>query len=92
MKTLKSSWKTCLGVVVGFVLGTWLFQTGAVKANPQETGLAHVYIVPVAMLDAKSPVPQNLPGARIAGISCIPKPTHKFPDAAVCYVATALID
>jgi hypothetical protein len=92
MKFLKSSWKTCLVAVVSFVIGAWLFQTKTVKANPQETGRAHAFIVPVAMLDAKSAVPENLPGARIAGISCIAKPTQKSPDAAVCYVATALID
>jgi hypothetical protein len=92
MKSLKSSWKICLAVLVGFVLGAWLFHTVEVKAHPKEAGLAHVLIVAVGMLDAKSPLPQNLPGARIAGISCIAKPTQKFPDAAVCYVATALAD
>lgn len=92
MKSLKSPWKICVGAALGFVLGVWLFHTVEVKARAKETGLAHVYIVPVTMLDAKSPVPENLPGARIAGISCIAKPTQKFPDAAVCYVATALID
>jgi hypothetical protein len=92
MKSLKSSWKICLGVVVGFVVGACLFQARAVKAHSQETGTAHVFIVPVAMFDAKSAVPQNLPGVRIAGISCIARPTQKFPDAAVCYVATTLID
>jgi hypothetical protein len=92
MKSMKSSWMTCLAAVASFVLGAWLFQSGTVKANPQETGRAHVFIVPVAMIDGKSAVPENLPGARIAGISCIAKPTQKLPDAAVCYVATALID
>jgi hypothetical protein len=92
MKWLTSSWKICPGVLVGFVMGVWLFHTGTVKAHPQATGTAHVLIVPVAILDAKSPVPQNLPGVRIAGISCIAKPAKKFPDAAVCYVATTLAD
>ncbi len=93
MEFLKSSWgKTCLVAVVGLVMGAWLFQMKTVSANPQETGHAHVFIVPVTMLNAKSAVPANLPGARIAGISCIAKPTPKSPDAAVCYVATALID
>jgi hypothetical protein len=92
MKFLESSWKTCLVAVVSFLMGAWLFQTKTVKANPQETGQAHVFIVPVAMFDVKSAVPANLPGARIAGISCIAKPTQKSPDASVCYVATDPIE
>jgi hypothetical protein len=92
MKSPNSSWKMWLGVVVGFVTGAFLFHVGTVKAHPQETGLAHVFIVPVPMTDAKTPLPRNLPGARIAGISCIAKPMQRFPDAVVCYVATTLAD
>ena len=91
MKSLKSLWKACLGVGIGFVLGAWLFSIGEVKPKAQETETTHVIIVPVTMLDAKSSLPQNLPGARIAGISCIAKPMPRHPDAAVCYLATAFL-
>lgn len=85
-----SSLKVGLAAAMSFVLGAALFRTPTVKANPQKTELAHVFIVPVAVLDAKAPSSTNLPGARIAGISCIPKPEKRLPDAAVCYVATTL--
>ncbi len=75
-----------LAVFVGFALSTVLSRTPEVKASPTN----HVFIVPLWMPDAKTPFPKDLPGARIAGISCIPKPTDKTPDAAVCYVATTL--
>jgi hypothetical protein len=90
MKILKSLWKSCLLILMSFVLVAWLFHTGIMKAHPQQSGTAHIFIVPVTILNAKSAVPQNLPGVRIAGISCIAKPTQKLPDAAVCYVATTL--
>jgi hypothetical protein len=92
MKFVKSSWRTCFVALVSFLMGASLFQTKTVRATPQETGLAHVFIVPVALFDTKSGVPANLPGARVAGISCIAKPTQKSPDAAICYVATAPIE
>jgi hypothetical protein len=82
--------KICLAAALGFVGGARLFHTPPVNANPQDVGQTHVFIAPVDMLDAKSSASQNLPGARIAGISCIPKPQAKLPYAAVCYVATAL--
>jgi hypothetical protein len=90
MKILKSPWKSCLLVLMSSVFVAWLFHTGMMKAHPQQSGTAHVYIVPVTLLDAKSPASINLPGVRFAGISCIAKPTQKLPDAAVCYVATTL--
>jgi hypothetical protein len=78
--------KIGLAVLAGFALGIVLFRTPEVKANPAN----HVFIVPLWMPNAKTPFPADLPGARIAGISCIPKPTDKTPDAAVCFVATTL--
>ena len=78
--------KITLAVLCGLVLGATLFRTPAVNANPATA--AHVFIVPIWMADAKAPQPADLPGSRIAGISCIPKPADKSPDAAVCYVAT----
>jgi hypothetical protein len=91
MKSLRAG-KVISAAVIGFIIGAWLFYTGIVKAKPQDTGTAHVYIVPVTMLDTKTPLPQNLPGVRIAGISCVAKPMPKFPDAAICYVATTLAE
>jgi hypothetical protein len=88
MKSLKPSWKVCLGMATGFLLGAWLFQAKAAKANPQELGQVHVYIRPIQMLDAHNSASQNVSGGTFVGISCIPKPSPKLPDAAVCYVAT----
>ena len=82
--------KMGLAISISFILGTMVAQTPSRNANPQASGLAHVSIVPVFMFDAKTPASQDLPGARIAGISCLPKPEKRTPDSAVCYVATAL--
>jgi hypothetical protein len=78
-----------ISALLGLILGATLFRTPQVKADPQETGKVHVAIIPVAMLDAKNLASQDLPGIRIAGISCVPKPIKQLPDAAVCYVATS---
>ena len=77
--------KVGLAVLVGCLLGAMLFHTPVVKASPAGV---HVYIVPVEMSDAKTSLPKDLPGGRVAGISCISKPAAGLPDAAVCYVAT----
>lgn len=82
--------KTCLATMISFTLGAMLFHTSPATANPQASGQAHVYIVPIFMADTKAPASQNLAGAKIVGISCIPKPIKSAPDAAVCYVATTL--
>jgi hypothetical protein len=76
--------KIALATTISFILGAMLSHAPTAKANPP----SHVFIVPVWMADAKTPQPADLPGNRIAGISCIPKPADKSPDAAVCYVAT----
>lgn len=80
--------KLGFAIVFGFVLGGALFRSPRAKAIPQQSGQVHVAIVPVTMLDAKNLASQTLPD-RIAGISCIPKPEKRLPDAAVCYVATS---
>ena len=80
--------KLGLGLLLGLVLGVALCRTPQVKANPQESGSVHVAIVPVRVLDAKNLTSVSLPGGGVAGISCIPKPQQRLPDAAVCYVAT----
>lgn len=89
MKSLKSPWKVCLGVVIGFTMGAWPFQTAAVNADTQMKGSVDVYIVPVTMPDATSPLPQKVSGKRVVGFPCVAKPTQKSPDAAVCYLATS---
>ncbi len=78
-----------LSTAISFTMGAMLFHTPPAQ-NPQESGSVHVYIYPVFMDDAKTPFPKNLPGGRIAGISCIPKPEKLTPNSAVCYVATTL--
>jgi hypothetical protein len=78
--------KISLAVALGIVLGIALFHTSGVKA--QGAGNVVVFIHPVMVLDQKMPIDTVITGSRVDGISCIPKPTSKLPDAAVCYVAT----
>src|SRR5579863_9855498 len=85
-----SNWRLRLGIAAGFLLSIWLFQIARVRANPQEPGQVHVYIRPMEMSNAHNAAWQNVSGGAFVGISCIAKPTPKLPDAAVCYVATAL--
>ncbi|MGB8541980.1 MAG: hypothetical protein WCD49_10145 [Candidatus Acidiferrales bacterium] len=82
--------KFCLAVLVGVSFGAFWFRLPISNASPQDNGTAHVFIFPVKMFDAKNSASQNLPGAKIAGISCIAKPENNLPDAAVCYVATTI--
>jgi hypothetical protein len=79
-------------IFFGLILGAVLFRTPKIKANPQVPGKVHVAIIPVSMLDAKNLASEDLPGVRVAGISCVPKPIKQLPDAAVCYVATTLAE
>jgi len=80
--------KISLAALVGFAFGIALFHTPEVKAQ-QQAGNVVVFIHAVTVLDTKLPTNQVLPGSRVDGISCIPKPiAGKLPDAAVCYVAT----
>lgn len=86
--------KIGLTTTISFILGAMLSHAPTAKANPSEQKYAqvnaHVFVVPVWMVDEKTPQTADLPGNRIAGISCIPHPTDKMPNAAVCYVATSL--
>lgn len=77
--------KIASAVLVGFVLSAAMFHTPVAQANSP----THVFIVPVFVANGKAGTPADLPGARIAGISCIAKPAMGAPDAAVCYVATS---
>ena len=80
--------KLGLTVLFGLILGAALFHAPNVKANPQELGTVHVTIAPIPINDAKNLSSRDLPGYKIVGISCLPKPIKQLPDAAVCYVAT----
>ncbi|HTR48348.1 MAG TPA: hypothetical protein VMM16_13270 [Verrucomicrobiae bacterium] len=76
---------------VGFVMGAMAVHAPVIAATSRQAdGLVHVFIVPVMMPTTKTAFPSNLPGGRVAGISCIPKPQSNLPDAAICYVATSL--
>jgi hypothetical protein len=84
--------KLCLAILAGFLLGITASRLSFVpvaKASPQGAGKVHVYIVPEIVLSTNAPRSLDLPGGRIAGISCIPKPSDKLPDEAICYVATS---
>lgn len=70
---------------LGFFVAAALKPLNVLKAQ----GTAHVFIVPVQVFNLQATA-ANIPGVRIAGISCLPKPTAKLPNAAVCYVATTL--
>lgn len=80
--------KTISVTAVSFILGAVLFHTPIANATPQASGSVAVFINTVWMDNAKLPAIKVIPGSRVAGISCIPKPLPKLPDAAVCYVAT----
>lgn len=88
MKTPKVSWKTRVAVLACFLLFSVWFYLPIAKVTAQEPGV-HVFIAPLEVLTAKDTRSLNLPGGRVAGISCIPKPTEKLPDRAVCYIATS---
>lgn len=42
MKSLESSWKSCLIAVVGFILGAWLFPIRTIRANPQARRIVRI--------------------------------------------------
>jgi len=80
--------KTLAAALAGFLLGVAASSISTVRADPQHPTLVHVFISPVAMTDAKTGFPKDLPGGKVVGLSCLSQPMDKFPDAAVCYVAT----
>jgi hypothetical protein len=84
------SLKIILSVLVGVIFGIAVSHLSVAKASPQDTGSVHVFIAPLEVLTAKDTRSQNLPGGRVVGISCIPRPTTNQPERATCYVATSL--
>lgn len=79
--------KIVAAALAGLILGAALFHPHGGQA--QGFGRVHVSIIPVEAFNTKALVSQDLPGLKVAGISCVPKPRKNLPDAAVCYVATA---
>jgi hypothetical protein len=77
MKT-KSSWKSLLAVLVGFVLGAWMFHAPTVKA---QYGGATVTVQQVPVLGLRSTL--NTGGSQVVGFSCVQ--TDRETE---CYVAS----
>jgi hypothetical protein len=77
MKSLKSSWKVWVGVVIGFALGVLIFHTPTVKA---QTGI-NVNVELVPFLGISSTLRSK--GTQIVGFSCTSKDGE--PE---CYVAS----
>jgi hypothetical protein len=80
--------RTGLAVLFGMVSGMAVSRIPAAKANPQPKGSVHVFIYPETLLLGHLSV--DLPGYRVAGISCSAQPTKALPDGEICYVATTL--
>lgn len=76
MKLLKSSWRTCLAVVAGFVMGAVIFHTPA----SVEAQSGYVSVERVFQNGTHGSV---VAGSRIVGFSCIP-----MNGDSACYVAT----
>jgi hypothetical protein len=78
-------------VVVGAAL---LRATPQAKPRPGVYGALYPVVVSLAAATKPEDVtnfflPTLNPGGRLAGISCVPMPTPKAPDLAVCHVAVA---
>ena len=78
MKSLNSSWKVCLGVVIGFIFGAALFHIPTVKA---QYGGASVTVQQVPFLGLRSTL--RAEGSQVVGFSCVSKDGE--PE---CYVAS----
>jgi hypothetical protein len=78
--------KIAASVFAGFLFGIMVSRAPSVIAQSPAT--AGLFINAVWVDDPKLPVAKAISGEHIKGISCIPKPLPKLPDAAVCYVAT----
>jgi hypothetical protein len=77
--------KTIIALVAGILLGAILFHMPHARAN--STTSTHILITTVGITDLKS-ISADVAGASVLGMSCVPKPLPKAPDAVVCYVAT----
>ena len=78
--------KIVSSLVLGFLMGAVLFHMPYAKANP--TASTHIVITTVGINDFKA-ISTDISTTAVVGMSCIPKPLAKAPDAVVCYVATA---
>ena len=77
MKSLKSSWKVCLGVVAGFVFGVLAFHAPTLKAQ----AIKRVTVIP--LVEGK---PTSVIGD-VIGFSCVSRSAGSMPPA-VCYIVT----
>jgi hypothetical protein len=75
--------KIVSSLVIGFLIGAALLHAKAASAPS-----THILITPVGVTDLKS-ISADMTGTSVVGMSCVPKPMPKAPDAVVCYVATA---
>jgi hypothetical protein len=77
--------KIISSLAIGLVLGAALSYMPHAKAN--SATLTHILITPVGITDFKS-ITADVAGTPVVGVSCVPKPMPKAPDAAICYVTT----
>jgi hypothetical protein len=75
--------KIVSSIVIGFLIGVALFHLPHAKAN--STPSTHVLITTIGVTDFNA-ISTDVSGA-IVGMSCVPKPMPKAPDAVICYVA-----
>lgn len=81
--------KFALATLLGFLLCLVAVRISVPTVKAQQEGMVHVYITAETLWNLKDRPSLNIPGGRVVGISCLPKPTSKAPDQAVCYVATS---
>jgi hypothetical protein len=84
---MKSLWNVVLALVIGFLVSAMAFRARPVKA--QEPGSVHVFILAVEVDSDNATRSVNVPGGKVAGMSCVPDPQARRPKAVTCYVATS---
>lgn len=77
---------TFLKMLLGVVVVGMMLSAHTVPRSPASTTVVFIHAVWVD--NPKLPVDKVITGAHVSGVSCLPKPTVKLPDAALCYVAT----
>jgi hypothetical protein len=100
MKSLKSSWKVCLGILIGFVLGSLAFRIPIMKA--EDAGTPRSSAVRIRAVDVPAIREPEYVNGDIVGFSCIPvvysseyetadraqQEKLKSVYSATCYIAT----
>ncbi len=80
MKLLKSSWKTFLGVAVGFLLGITLSHVPSAKAQTGSTRVTSIYKLDMSKGRAQL--------GTVVGFSCVPSSGLNGDGDAVCYIVS----